>query len=258
MLKTIQQLQSLNVLVIGDYCIDIFKYGSCTRLSPEAPVPVFDYLYENKMEGMSGNVYNNLINLNINCDLIKNKENINKIRYVDIKSKQHIMREDVNENKICELDTEQIKKYDYHAVIISDYDKGFITKNNIQKILSLFKCPIIVDSKKNDLSLFENCIIKINENEFKKVTKFPKKYELIITLGEKGAKYNNIIIPTNKVQVFDVSGAGDTFISAFTVKYLLSKSCEQSITFANFCSSLVVSKSGTSSVILEEVIDKLY
>ena len=49
MSATIQQLKSLNVLVIGDYCIDQFSYGSCLRLSPEAPVPVFDIKYTNKI-----------------------------------------------------------------------------------------------------------------------------------------------------------------------------------------------------------------
>lgn len=254
MYQTIQQLKSLNVLIIGDYCTDIFKYGSIARISPEAPVPVFDYVHQNTMEGMAGNVYTNLKNLNVGCELIRSPEEIYKIRYVDIKTKQHLMREDIN-SKINELDIQKIIKFDYDAVIISDYDKGFITKNNIKSLISLFKCPIFVDSKKNDLSDYENCIIKINESEFSKITKYPKNYELITTLGEHGAKYKNNIIPTNKVNVFDVSGAGDTFLASLVVKYLLTKNLEESIKFANFCSSIVITKSGTSSIFLNEVID---
>ena len=259
MSKITQQLKSLNVLVIGDCCIDIFKYGSCSRLSPEAPVPVFDFIYENKMEGMSGNVYNNLINIGVSSKLIKNNDVAIKTRFIDIKTKQHLMR--LDESKIInELDLDELKKEaktNYDAVIISDYDKGFITLDNIKFIVSIFKCPIFVDSKKTDLSQYENCIIKINEIEHKKVLKFPKNYELIVTLGDRGAIYKNKIIPTNKVNVFDVSGAGDTFIASLVVKYLLSNDLEKSIKFANFCSSIVVTKSGTASVTKEEILNEL-
>jgi D-beta-D-heptose 7-phosphate kinase/D-beta-D-heptose 1-phosphate adenosyltransferase len=242
----------LNVLVIGDYCIDIFKYGVCSRLSPEAPVPVFDLRYEKIMQGMSGNVYNNLINLGVNSFLIKNEEIISKTRFVDLKTKQHLLR--VDETKyVNKIEIDKIINIDYDAVIISDYDKGYITKEVIKPLINKFSCPIFVDSKKTDLSEYENCIIKINESEFSKVIKFPKNYELIVTVGERGAIYKNKIIPTNIVNVFDVSGAGDTFIASLAIKFLLCKDMEKSIKFANHCSSIVVTKSGTASIVLEEV-----
>jgi len=256
MSQIIQQLKSLNVLVIGDFCIDIFKYGSINRISPEAPVPVFDFLYETRMNGMSGNVHNNLCNLGINSTLIKNSELLYKIRYIDEKSKQHLLREDITE-QISHLNIQNIQSYDYDAVIITDYDKGFLQTETIKSLLTLFKCPIFVDSKKRDLSVYENCIIKINKNEYEKVIKFPNNCELIVTLGEQGARYKDKIIPTNTVQVFDVSGAGDTFIASLVTQYLLSKNLEKSIKFANLCSSIVVSKSGTVSVHINEVIDDI-
>ncbi len=256
MSQIIQQLKSLKILVIGDYCTDIFKYGNCTRLSPEAPVPIFDYISETKTKGMAGNVYTNLINLHVNAELIKNSEEIHKIRFVDIKSKQHILRADITDN-INELNVNDIIKTDYNAVIISDYDKGFITNKNIKNLIQMFKCPIFVDSKKTDLSNYENCILKINESEYNKVQKYPNNYELIVTLGENGAMYNGKIIPTSKVNVFDVSGAGDTFIASLVIKYLLTNDLEKSIKFANFCSSIVVTKSGTASIAIEEVLHEL-
>jgi len=256
MLTTIQQLKSLNVLVIGDYCNDIYKYGTCTRLSPEAPVPVFDFSFEETMSGMAGNVYNNLLSLGVNADIIKNKEDIFKTRFIDLKSKQHLIRVDFT-NKVNPLDVSKITKFNYDAVIISDYDKGFITNDVVENLIKLFNCPIFVDTKKTDLSKYENCIIKINENEQKNVLKYPNNYELIVTLGENGALYNKKVIPTNKVQVFDVSGAGDTFISSLVVKYLLCKKMEKSIKFANICSSIVVTKSGTATIKIEEVINEI-
>ena len=256
MSQIIQQLKSLNVLVVGDYCTDIFNYGNCTRLSPEAPVPVFDFIYQKVMDGMSGNVYANLNNLGVNTKLIKNENKTTKTRFIDIKTKQHLLRVDDNKS-ISKLEINQIDQFDYDAVIISDYDKGFISMDIIKPLLSNFKCPIFVDSKKSDLSEYENCIIKINESEFSKVIKFPKQYKLIVTLGERGTMYNNKIIPTNKVNVFDVSGAGDTFIASLTTQYLLKKDIEQAIKFANVCSSIVVTKSGTASIYLEEIINEL-
>jgi len=256
MSQIIQQLQSLSVLVIGDVCIDIFKYGNCTRISPEAPVPVFDYLYEITMSGMAGNVLNNLNNLYVKTDIIKNSAKLTKTRFIDTKTKQHLLRED-SINKIECLNLSEIKKTDYDAVIISDYDKGFVTQDIISPLIQKFTCPIFVDSKKIDLSKYENCIIKINQHEHSKVIKFPNKYELIVTLGENGALYKNKIIPTSKVQVFDVSGAGDTFIASLVVKYLLCNSLEKSIKFANTCSSIVVTKSGTATINLEEILDEI-
>lgn len=222
-------------------------------MSPEAPVPVF--LYENEVcvDGMAGNVKNNLISLGVCVDLICNKEEIVKERFIDIKTKHHLLRSDYETN-IKPLEIEEIKNLEkYSAIIISDYNKGLINNQNTKFILDNFKGPIFVDSKKEDLSIFENCFIKINNDEYKKVKKFPNNCELIVTLGSEGALYKNEKIPTKKVQVFDVSGAGDTFISGLVIKYLLTKDIKSSILFANICSSIVVQKSGTSTVDLKEV-----
>ena len=256
MSQIIQQLKSLNVLVLGDFCIDIFKYGNCDRLSPEAPVAVFDFVEQKTMNGMAGNVYNNLINLGISAQIVKDNNDCTKTRFIDLKTKQHLLRVDEN-NRTSVLNIDNIDNFNYDAVIISDYNKGFITNDIVTTIINKFICPIFVDSKKTDLSKYENCIIKINESEFAKVTKFPMNYKLIVTLGENGALYNNKIIPTKKINVFDVSGAGDTFMASLVVKYLLDNDFEKAIKFANLCSSIVVTKSGTDSIMLDEVLDDI-
>jgi len=250
----IQRLKSLKVLVIGDYCTDIFKFGTCERLSPEAPVPVFLFQHEIKTDGMAGNVANNLKSLNIDTTLkVSNKQTV-KERYIDIKSKQHLLRTDyeVYQSDII-LSAENLNKYD--GIIIADYNKGSITKNVINYIIKNYTKSIFIDSKKKDLSIFDykNCIIKINEQEFEKAIYLPKKAELIVTIGEKGALRNNVIYPTKKVEVFDVSGAGDSFISGLTVQYLLNKNIEDAIRFGNCCAANVVKKIGTSVINFEEV-----
>jgi len=55
-----QQLKSFKILLIGDNCLDVYRYGSVDRISPEAPVPVFKFSHEETKPGMAGNVARNL------------------------------------------------------------------------------------------------------------------------------------------------------------------------------------------------------
>ena len=113
----------MKLLVIGDSCIDIFKYGEVNRLAPEAPVPVIIPEYETSNPGMAGNVVRNLKALGCQVDIITNKTEIKKIRYVCSKYNQLLLR--VDENDYCEkidLTTlDNINYKEYEAIIISDY-----------------------------------------------------------------------------------------------------------------------------------------
>ena len=91
----------MNILVIGDTCTDVFIYGTCDRICPEGPVPIFKPINKVENKGMAGNVYQNLLSLNIdNVDIITNHETITKTRYVEEKSNHLIVR--VDENDIVE------------------------------------------------------------------------------------------------------------------------------------------------------------
>lgn len=249
----IQRLQSLKILVMGDYCIDIFKYGSCNRISPEAPVPVFHYNNETKTDGMAGNVYNNIKAFNANVDLLISSKNIVKERYIDIKSKQHLLRVDY-ESKLPEINVDYNSLIEYDCIVISDYNKGSITNELVKSIINIYKKPIFIDSKKEDLTIFntKNCILKINEQEFLKAKIF-KNSNLIVTLGADGASFDGKLYPAKKVEVFDVSGAGDSFLSGLVIQYLITKNFDQAINFANICAANVVKKSGTAVINLEEI-----
>lgn len=254
----IQQLKQYKILIIGDYCIDIFRYGLCNRLSPEAPVPVFLFEHEIKTDGMAGNVVNNLKAFGVQTKLLTNSKDIQKIRYVDIRTKQHLLRTDF-EKLTPEINLNNLVFSDYDAVVISDYNKGSISLNTYKQIRKKYNGYIFVDSKKKDLSIYDGkkTFLKINEQEYKSCERLPQKSELIITLGDKGAMYKNCTIPTKKVDVFDVSGAGDSFLSGFVVQFLLTKDIKSSISFANICASNVVKKSGTAVVNFDEVKDEL-
>jgi D-beta-D-heptose 7-phosphate kinase/D-beta-D-heptose 1-phosphate adenosyltransferase len=54
--------------------------------------------------------------------------------------------------------------------------------------------------------------------------------------------------PVEKVQIRDVSGAGDTFLSGLVAEYVLTNNIEKSILFAQQCATVVVQKPGVSTI----------
>jgi len=239
------------VLLIGDSCTDIYHYGTIDRISPEAPIPVL--LTKNLLTcpGMAANVNNNLKAFNIDTDFITNEEPITKTRFLDIKTGQHLLRVD-KEKTLKEIN--ELPKLDkYTAIVISDYNKGFLSYNYIEQIINTSKVPVFIDTKKRDLKRFKNAIIKINEREFKNRTSDCD--NIIVTLGSNGVLYKDNIIPAPKVEVFDVCGAGDTFLSALVCKYINSKDMIASINFANKAAAITVQHSGVYSLTKKDLIN---
>ena len=246
----------MKLLVIGDSCIDIFRYGTVNRLAPEAPIPIINPKTENSNPGMAGNVVANLKALGAKVDFITNKTEIHKIRYICSKYNHLLLRVDENDN--CEsFDINKIneisnKKYD--ALIISDYCKGFLDKLAIKKISTYFKCPIFLDTKKI-LGDYTNKInfIKINFQEFKnnesQIDIDKNLYnKLIVTRGKYGCDYQNKNYPTTEVPVKDISGAGDSFLAGLVVEYVKTNNIEKAINFAQKCTTIVVQKPGVSTI----------
>jgi len=87
----------MKVLVIGDGCTDMFQYGVCERLCPEAPVPIFKPTKVVTTGGMAINVADNIEALGIECDIITNDRRPAKTRFVDEVSNQILLRMDVND-----------------------------------------------------------------------------------------------------------------------------------------------------------------
>jgi D-beta-D-heptose 7-phosphate kinase/D-beta-D-heptose 1-phosphate adenosyltransferase len=242
------------ITVIGELCKDIFIYGETKRLSPEAPVPVFNPIHTETNNGMAGNVVENLKSLNkdLIINFIHQKTPITKTRYVDDKSNHMFLRVD-DENNIDELVMTDdligtITNSD--AVIISDYHKGFLTEKVVNEIC-FFSNFSVTDTKKlmstSSFSCFD--FVKLNESEFNNHTISDHWLEkIIITLGSKGAKHKGITYPSpDPKETIDVSGAGDTFTASFTLKYLETGDVAESIVFANKMASIVVSKRGVTT-----------
>ncbi len=137
----------MKILVIGDSCKDIFIYGSVDRISPEAPVPVFKPIRKTENGGMAKNVKSNLEALGVKVDIMTNTNGIKKIRYVDERSNQMVLR--VDEHDYCrQINRQELANVNgYDAVIISDYCKGFLQEKHIEYICE--KCNnVFIDTKK--------------------------------------------------------------------------------------------------------------
>jgi bifunctional ADP-heptose synthase (sugar kinase/adenylyltransferase) len=243
----------MKILVIGDSCVDIFRYGKVERIAPEAPVPIIVPERETSNPGMAGNVVANLKALGAEVDFITNKTEIRKIRYVCSKYNHLLLR--VDENDTCEkIDIVPFKTGIYNAVIISDYCKGFLTEEDIEIISKSFDCPIFLDTKKILGHWAHNInFIKINYHEYERNKEILKNdlilnNKTIVTRGKYGCDYQTKNYPTIDVPVKDVSGAGDTFLSGLVIEYARSKDINKAIQFAQECTTIVIQKSGVSTI----------
>ena len=245
----------MKILVIGEKCFDVFVYGEVNRLSPEAPIPVLIPKNIVTGEGMGKNVVNNLIAISKDDDyeigFVHQEKAIAKTRFVEEKSNHPFLRVDEGEEDVDRLEwsdevIEEISNAD--AVIVSDYNKGFLFQEDLIKIAELSKLCVLDTKKKLDSETINSYdFVKLNESEFKNnYTEDDRLLDrIIITLGSKGAKHKNILYPSESPkETIDVSGAGDTFIAAFTKKYLEFKDVSVSITFANKMANKVVAKRG--------------
>ena len=255
----------MKVLIIGDSCKDIFIYGKVKRLTPEAPVPVFNPTKEKSNDGMAKNVTNNIEALGVSIFTITNRNSIKKIRYVDDKSNQLVIRVDEHDycrriqtdvltqikDNHCKPHFNDITKVD--AIVISDYDKGFLEEYDIKWICENNKNVFIDTKKKMGDWILDADFLKINDLEFEQNKEFFESSKVmldktIITRGREGCIYKGKVYPTDDVPVKDISGAGDTFLAGLVVEYVRSGDIEKAIDFAQDCTKIVVQKHGVSTI----------
>jgi D-beta-D-heptose 7-phosphate kinase/D-beta-D-heptose 1-phosphate adenosyltransferase len=249
-LNRTQQQKQYKILLIGDNCIDVYQYGTVDRISPEAPVPVFKFSHEESRPGMAGNVYNNLVSLGCNVYAVYG-ETSTKTRLIDTRSKQQIVRIDNDVLSPSVVVTYKLDNYD--AIVISDYNKGTVSYELIESLLKDYSGPIFVDTKKTDLARLQGAWVKINELEYSKINS--ECSGLIVTRGASGASviHHDIECSAPRVEVADVTGAGDTFLSALVYCYLNTTSIEQAVKFAVKASAVTVQHLGVYAPTLQEM-----
>jgi len=243
----------IKILVIGESCRDVFNYGECNRLCPEAPVPIFNPSESIENAGMAMNVQNNIVSLGVKCDLVTNDnwQDIKKIRHIDQRTNHMFIRIDENDNDYGRCNLNNISWSEYDAVVISDYNKGFLTESDIRTITDNHEC-VFMDTKRT-LGPWANKVhyIKVNHSEYLKTKRFLTKTlenKLIITLGSQGSKHQDTIYSVPRVEIKDTSGAGDTFVSGLVVKYVQTMDIKKSIIYANKCATKVVQKRGVDII----------
>ena len=206
------------ILVIGDLIIDNYLWGSCERISPEAPVQIVNVDYESSTLGGAGNVLQNLKSLGADADIMsvigdcsaskeilemfknenistnfiitqKNRKTSKKTRILS--SQQQVVRFDQestddispdSQNKVIDIFKTNFKNYD--LIILSDYGKGVLTKKVTSKFIEYAKnenIKTLVDPKGIDYSKYKGAfLITPNKKEAGQATNLSiKDYESI-------------------------------------------------------------------------------
>ena len=326
------------ILVMGDIMLDKYLFGEVNRMSPEAPVPVFEIKKEINKPGGAANVAVNLSSLgqevtlfsicasDINGKILLELINAQKNIYYEIPRKNQMKWKTITKTRVMSqnqqlmrLDEEDSDKIGYsiyenfkwndicnkieksNAIIISDYKKGFIDDYWIPGLIKVAKdnkVPVFVDPKSDDYSCYKGATcITPNLKEFERIISLEKddtgfsyknlysedelknieedarqliaKYKfqsILVTLG----KYGMLLIEKNKKdavhieattskEVFDVTGAGDTVISALCATYLSSE--KKDLAFAANVASIaageVIKKLGAQSISEDELTSKI-
>jgi D-beta-D-heptose 7-phosphate kinase / D-beta-D-heptose 1-phosphate adenosyltransferase len=190
------QDKSPKVLVIGDLIVDQYLWGSCERISPEAPVQVINVERETTVLGGAGNVVNNLKKLGAQVDVIsvvgsceisgelmklladikvdsnllvtqKNRISSKKTRIIS--SQQQVVRFDRESSE--DINTESQRKIistfktivdDYEVILLSDYGKGVLTNQLTQSLISnakKFNKRVLVDPKGIDYLKYKGAFL---------------------------------------------------------------------------------------------------
>lgn len=301
---------SNRVLVIGDLMLDHYIIGQSNRMSPEAPVPVVVPIKKYSVPGGAGNVALHLATMKAKVSCIGvvgndkwGKDLINLLEgNIDISNiimsesfpttlKQRtylagkqILRVDEEEKldssydiKINNSVIDILHKFD--IIILSDYNKGVLSKNTITHILNIankHNIPVIIDPKKNNFSYYRGAnILTPNLNELRKASEVVitddesiikscqnlikrNKFEYIVTTkGENGMTIVGKDLVKNiepyKVKNPDVTGAGDTVVSLLALMYSNTKDIEISANIANIAAAFTVSKAGTTCCSISDI-----
>ena len=242
----------MKILVIGESCLDVFVYGKVDRLEPAAPVPVVQTLEVKENGGMAMNVKNNFASLGLEVDILTNEnwKEIKKTRIVEKKTNHMFLRWDQNDTSYGRVKFTNINFSLYDAIVISDYNKGFLSIDDIFYVSRVHDLVFLDTKKPIARWADEVTYIKINSDELSKATEVTPEIrdKLIVTLGPNGASFQGRIYPVKNAEIKDLSGAGDSFMAALCLKYCETKDIQEAIKFANEAATKVVQKRGVTTI----------
>ena len=235
----------MKILLVGDSCEDEYIYGTCGQISPEAPVPVMKFSKLETKSGMAGNVCLNLQAFGLDITFLTNSEKITKTRFIDDRTNKQILCVD-NEEKVKPL-LLPVSTDNFDAVIISDYDKGYITESKLFELAETSNCPVFIRSKKTFFPNKENCFVVVNEDEYEKLNSNSNFHidNLIIIKRFEGCIYKNTLYPSEKVSICDRVGVDDVFISTLVYGYLKYNDMDKALILANKAYAISSQQIGT-------------
>ncbi len=201
--------KSPKILVIGDLMIDQYLWGSCDRVSPEAPVPIINVTQDSEVLGGAGNVVHNLKKLGAQVDVLSVigdcKTSIELhylLKKIDVTTKYLIIQKNriVSKKSRIIASQQQVVRYDrestddidnqsedtliailqnnihnYEIILLSDYGKGVLTNKITKSIIQLANqnnIKVLVDPKGNDYSKYKGAyLLTPNKKEASEATK---------------------------------------------------------------------------------------
>lgn len=302
MLESLACFQKKNICVIGDFMLDSYTKGTVKRISPEAPVCVLKVKKQERLPGGAGNVALNCVTLGASVfacgrlgdDFASNylQEALNQacidtscmvyeegfetpVKNRFMAEYQQLLRVDFEteeplsmavHHEILQRLSTKISEFD--LIVISDYNKGFFTKQLLKEIISLAKAhdiPVFVDPKGHDFTKYYGAtLIKPNLTEAylassmddkasldevaKKLIEEAACEYLLITRSEKGmslfSKDKRKDFDAIAKEVIDVTGAGDTVLATLATTYASGIDLDLCVKFANMAASCAIEKLG--------------
>lgn len=314
-LQKLNSFQGKKVLVIGDVILDIYLKGKVDRISPEAPIPILNHQHTSHALGGAANVAANLKGLgaevtlvsitgqdgesdyletmldleDISHQLVKLKDRPTTSKTRIIAGSQQMIRIDheslaeidqESENQIIVLLENLLNSNNYHSIVLQDYNKGMLSSQLINRIISLAGSKLIqvvVDPKKNNFFEYKNAtLFKPNFKECAAQVHFTLEPNIeslakaddylrsrlnhkisMITLAEHGIFISDgidkYLIPTEIRQISDVSGAGDTVTAIATFGLIESLSLSEIATLSNQSAGHVCGIPGIHAITKEEL-----
>lgn len=318
--ELIERMHGGAVVVFGDVMLDEFMWGEATRISPEAPVPVVDIQRETVHLGGAANVLSNLVALGARarvvgvvgddragerlrdelreagaaaaCDDLV----IDRTRPTTLKTRiiahshghdQTLVRADREERTPVagEVETRLIHVLkdavaESSAFVVSDYDKGAITRRILAEILPFAMnraVPVLVDPKIRNFDAYRPAtLITPNHHEALRLTNSEDHTDsglkvaaqsirerlgcqsVLITRGAHGMMLleqdrEPVYVETVAREVYDVTGAGDTVIATLAASLAAGATMLESAVIANHAAGIVVGKVGTATASAEEL-----
>ncbi|OGD25843.1 MAG: hypothetical protein A2Y56_08100 [Candidatus Aminicenantes bacterium RBG_13_63_10] len=303
LMKIIGRFEDRRVVVLGDLMLDRYIWGRVSRISPEAPVPVVEVSQSTSSLGGAGNVAHNLLGLGAypilvgvvgddeegrwirglmteNRGIFTDPKRPTTVKTRIIAHHQQVVRVDQEKRRAVPADVESaiadfIKSQKFEGLIISDYNKGIVSRSLMSKVLDFArrrKLPVFVDPKVENFRFFSPVtLLAPNHLEVERIVHQPCRTDeeaeaagrrlleqvscryLIIKRGEQGMSVlemgrKPVHLPTIAREVFDVTGAGDTVLAVSALALLAGAALKQAAVLANAAGGVVVGKIGTATV----------